>query len=57
MKVKELVEELQKLDQERNVWLYYDCYAFQEPDIDMVNEEQAFGHEQVNIGDYKINAW
>jgi hypothetical protein len=38
MKVKELIECLQKLDQERNIWVRYDGVYFYEPTIDDDND-------------------
>lgn len=44
MKVKELIEELKKLDQERNIWVRYDGIYFYEPEID----------EEYNITDFDV---
>ena len=33
MKVRELIEKLQTLDQEKNIWVNYDLYELQEPDF------------------------
>ena len=60
MKVKELIAELQKLDQEKNIWVFYDypCDAF-EPLIDgqaTKKDERVFKSEGVKEGDYIIYA-
>ena len=55
MKVKELIEHLKKLDQERNIWIFYDFpYACSEPDFSEVGEWQAdcFKEEGCAQGDY-----
>lgn len=62
MKVKELIAELQKLDQERGIWIAYD---FPQAMIPPVPDDRAdkihvelFGEKQgVELGDYIINAW
>lgn len=55
MKVKELISMLQKLDPERNVWIFYDypCDAF-EPEFRECDAEEAacFKGEGVKKGDY-----
>ena len=59
MKVKELIEELSKLDPERGIWCIYDSYAL----IDLVprstadeDEADCFRNQGVQEGDYIINA-
>lgn len=57
MKVKELIAELQKLDQERGIWVFYDGgYSIFPP----VPDERAGGligsKKGVQEGDYIINA-
>lgn len=59
MKVKELIEQLQKLDQERNIWVRYDGVYFYAPTIDKDNvdewEAKEYGEEQgIKEGDYTI---
>lgn len=57
MKVKELIEELQKLDQERNIWQFYDFpYACWEPEVDEVSECEAECLPNLNVGDYAFKA-
>lgn len=59
MTVKELIEQLQKLDQERNIWVRYDGIYFYEPVVyeeDNVKEWEAEEYEAQDIqeGDYTI---
>lgn len=61
MKVKELIAELQKLDQEKGIWIAYDfpCAMFA-PIPDGTAEKahvDIFGSDGVELGDYVINAW
>ena len=56
MKVRELIEQLQQLDPERNVWIFYDfpCAAF-EPHFGGIADEldvRYFGDRGVALGDY-----
>lgn len=50
MKVKELIELLQKLDQEKNIWVLYDTYEPQEPYIEICTERDAIN--ECKAGDY-----
>lgn len=59
MKVKELIEELSKLDPEKGIWCVYDSYAL----IDLVpsstageDDAEYFRNQGVKEGDYIINA-
>ena len=59
MKVKELIEELSKLDPEKGIWCIYDSFAL----IDLVpyctaDREDAEFHKDLGVqeGDYIINA-
>ncbi len=57
MKVKELIEELQKLDQERNIWLVYDLYLAYKPFPRTANEfEVGINNNDfvVEEGDYVL---
>ena len=58
MKVKELIEHLQTLDQERNIWVRYDYVYFYEPTIDEDNinewESKEYGEQGIKEGDYTI---
>lgn len=61
MKVKDFIHELQKLDQEREIYVNYDQYTLMNPwnrleeatqeDIDSLRDKD------LNIGDYLIQAW
>lgn len=62
MKVKELIEELNKLDPERNIWIIYDGYCPMEPDVDSyVSEEDVDRYKEYNenieIDDYCMQVW
>lgn len=50
MKVKELIELLQNLDQEKNIWVLYDTFEPQEPDFEICKEGDAIG--VCKVGDY-----
>ena len=59
MKVKELIEELSKLDPEKGIWCIYDSYAL----IDLVlsrmadeDDAEYFRSQGVKEGDYIIHA-
>jgi hypothetical protein len=67
MKVKELIEQLQKLDQEKSIWIIYDCYLALKPEVrdGVLSEEDAEyyrnngwrgGDYDVKAGDYAIIA-
>lgn len=59
MKVKELIEELKKLDQEKGIWVAYDYYTMFEPLPDRKADEDCakqFKEEGVEEGDYIISA-
>ena len=54
MKVKEFIEQLQKLDQEKNIWIIYDTFAVWEPEVETIEEgDQGHGAE---VGDYVMFA-
>lgn len=53
MKVRELIEKLSELDQEKSIFVYYDGYAFLEPTIDVVDQDDSESKQ----GDYYIMAW
>lgn len=63
MKVKELIEQLQKLDQEKGIWIIYDGFQPINPEVDeeVINEEDAEYYrryeEDVKAGDYTITCW
>lgn len=62
MKVKELIEELKKLDQDKGIWIIYDGFLPIKPEVDDViqTEEDAEYYsrysdgEDVKVGDYVI---
>lgn len=58
MEVKELIEQLQKLDQERNIWVRYDGVYFYAPivDKDTVDECDAkeYSEQGIKEGDYTV---
>lgn len=60
MTVKELIEQLQSLEQDRNIWIFYDYpYAAMKPEIDGQASKEAadnFHAEGVKEGDYFISA-
>ena len=59
MKVKELIEELSKLDPEKGIWCIYDSYALIDlvPDTTATEEEAEYFRSQgVKEGDYIIHA-
>lgn len=59
MKVKDLIEELSKLDQEKGIWGVYDGFALFDfiPDSEADEEFAAvFSGSGVEIGDYIVNA-
>lgn len=60
MKVRELIEHLQTLDPERNVWVIYDTYMAYEPDFsEIITEVDAMYFSRKYTvppqkGDYKM---
>ena len=62
MTVREYIAELQKLDQNRNIWTVYDYHYFWETEVpEVVDEETLFrlgddAEGVVEIGDYFIIA-
>lgn len=58
MKVKELIEKLSRLDQERDIWIGYDYpHDVQEPDFRAFEESDIsdyFGYndDRIRVGDY-----
>lgn len=60
MKVKELIEQLQKLDQEKGIWIIYDSFKAYKPEVDdeVKSESEAYFFcrygEDVRVGDYII---
>lgn len=59
MKVKQLIEYLQALDPEKNIWVVYDGFEVFPPTPDMtagVNEVSRLGEKGVELDDYIISA-
>ena len=57
--VRQFIEELQKLDPDRNIWVLYDFpYATFAPEVSVVDQEEAevVKEEGVEPGDYCIYA-
>ena len=59
MKVKELIEHLQTLDQERNIWVSYDGIFFYEPVVDEKEnvtkwDAEEYKEQGIKEGDYTI---
>jgi hypothetical protein len=59
MKVKEFIEHLQTLDQERNIWVRYDGFHFYEPVVDEEDnvrgwEAEEYESQDIQEGDYTI---
>ncbi len=63
MTVKEVIERLKTLDQEKGIWISFECgYDFIAPVPDSFADESdismdASRRRGVNVGDYIINAW
>ena len=51
-----MIEQLQKLDQEKQIWVFYDYYAMQEPDFRPydASDIESYGDKAkgLNEGDY-----
>jgi hypothetical protein len=53
--VRELIAELQKLDQDKHIWQVYDFpYAYWSVEIDVADETHASELKDVEVGDYLI---
>ena len=53
MKVKELVNQLQKFDQEKEIWVLYDCCHPQVPNFFEIKEDCI----EIKTGDIVHTAW
>lgn len=53
MKVRELIKQLEKLEQDKNIWVLYYLVAFLEPKIDIVGPDDSESKQ----GDYYFMAW
>lgn len=60
MKVKEFIEKLQQLDQEKDIWLVYDCFYVSEPEVETLKDDDdcigAYYGKSSKVGDYAIFA-
>lgn len=59
MKVKELIQYLEALDQEKNIWVVYDGFKVFNPTPDMIagpDEVSYLGDKGVELDDYIIDA-
>ena len=56
MRVKEFIEHLQTLDQEKDIHIVYDCCYVFEPEVSMANEDWELGNKTFKYrkGDYLI---
>lgn len=57
MKVKELIEQLQQLNPEKDIWVVYDCVAPQIPSFDELKEDDIMWEYGAKAGDYAHKAW
>ena len=58
MKVKELIELLRTLDQEREIWVLYDMNYPQEPNFEEATEAVEGDNERtIKVGDYVHDSW
>lgn len=55
MKVKDLINTLQSLNQERDIYVLYDMIAFNEPIVREVEDDEL--RDDVPSGSYVIEAW
>lgn len=56
--VKQFIEELQKLDQDKPIWVYYDSYYAFEPEVNVSDgtDYTSENSEIINKDDYVILA-
>ncbi len=61
MTVKELIEQLEELDQQKNIWILYDgCYPIVPDDVytfDKDHADEFDDDDDVNEGDYYFKAY
>lgn len=55
--IAELIEELQKLDQTKPIWVNYDQCDIFPPLIETITEEDLCISDELTEGDYVINVW
>ncbi len=53
MKVKEFIEQLQQLDQEKDIWIIYDTYSVWEPEVEIIKDNDSFA-KPGKVGDYAM---
>lgn len=51
MKVKEFIQQLQQLDQEKDIWIVYDTFAAWEPEVEVIDEDHN-NADAGKVGDY-----
>ena len=56
MTVKKFIAELQKLDQDRKIWVVYDNTYVWAPEAEIINEDMAARCSRIKVGDYAIFA-
>jgi hypothetical protein len=56
MKVKEFIEYLQTLDQDKDIHIVYDCYYVFDPEVSIADEDWELGNNMFKYreGDYLI---
>ena len=57
MKVKELIEQLQQLNPEKDIWVVYDCIYPKIPSFDELEEDDIMWKDGAKVGDYAHKAW
>ena len=60
MKVKEFIEQLQKLDQDKGIWIIYDCYLAIKPEVEdeglTESDAEYYRSNDCRRGDYDVKA-
>lgn len=58
MKVKEFIEHLKTLDQDKDIHIVYDCYCVFDPEVEVAEDdwEKRDGTFEYRKGDYLIKA-
>ena len=63
MKVKEFINQLSQLDQEKEIWVLYDRYIAFQPEVEVYGENMRLDmmsddiKNKVRIGDYVFDAY
>lgn len=52
MKIKELIEQLQKLNPESNIWVLYDTFEPQQPEFGTATRKMIDDNKEIQPGDY-----